>query len=166
MADLTPNNREEFWLKGVIDGETTLTPNNRKEYWLKGMVDGETNLTPNKRSEYWYKEIIDKIGSGGGGGSSDFSIAEVTITNNYGDDLTFSWAAVYDENELGEGSPAMISPSVYIPMGGTVTFKMPMYKGKASIEKNGDATLSVSGGIEQYGDGFYFVTGDGTITIS
>lgn len=45
-----------------------LTPNNREEHWLQGMVDGSTNLEPNKRREYWYKEIVDAIGSGGGGG--------------------------------------------------------------------------------------------------
>lgn len=46
-----------------------LTPNNREEYWLKGMVDGQTTLEPNKRKEFWYKEIVDAIGSGGGGGT-------------------------------------------------------------------------------------------------
>lgn len=44
-----------------------LTPNNREEHWLQGMVDGSTDLTPNNRREHWYKEIIDN-GSGGGGG--------------------------------------------------------------------------------------------------
>lgn len=45
-----------------------LTPNNREEHWLQGMVDGETTLTPNKRREYWYQEIINAQGGGGGGG--------------------------------------------------------------------------------------------------
>lgn len=45
-----------------------LTPNNRNEAWMKGMVDGSTDLTPNNRKEHWYSEIIDAIGSGGGGG--------------------------------------------------------------------------------------------------
>ena len=45
-----------------------LTPNNRNEAWMKGMVDGSTTLEPNNRREHWYKEIVDAIGSGGGGG--------------------------------------------------------------------------------------------------
>ena len=47
-----------------------LTPNNREEHWLQGMVDGSTTLTPNKRQEYWYQEIINAPGGGGGGGNS------------------------------------------------------------------------------------------------
>lgn len=51
-----------------------LTPNNREEHWLQGMVDGQTDLEPNKRREYWYKEIVDAIGSGGGGGGGGVSL--------------------------------------------------------------------------------------------
>ncbi len=45
-----------------------LTPNNREEAWLKGMVDGSTTLTPNNRREHWYQEIVNAGGGGGGGG--------------------------------------------------------------------------------------------------
>ena len=59
-----------------------LTPNNREELWLQGMVDGQTTLEPNKRREYWYKEIVDAIGSGGGGGTGGVTVltAEVSGT--------------------------------------------------------------------------------------
>lgn len=46
-----------------------LTPKNRKEEWLQGLVDHETTLTPKNRPEEWMKEIIDASGSGGGGGT-------------------------------------------------------------------------------------------------
>ena len=58
-----------------------LTPNNREEYWLQGMVDGQTTLEPNKRREYWYKEIVDAIGSGGGGGTGG-GVLVATITKD------------------------------------------------------------------------------------
>ena len=45
-----------------------LTPKNRKEEWLEGLVDHETDLTPKNRSEAWMKEIIEASGGGGGGG--------------------------------------------------------------------------------------------------
>lgn len=60
-----------------------LTPNNREEYWLKGMVDGQTTLEPNKRREYWYKEIVDAIGSGGGGGTGG-GVTVLTLTYSDG----------------------------------------------------------------------------------
>ena len=44
-----------------------LTPKNRKEEWLEGLVDHETSLTPKNRSEAWMKEIIEASGGGGGG---------------------------------------------------------------------------------------------------
>ena len=42
-----------------------LTPKNRKEQWLDGLVDHETTLTPKNRSEAWMKEIIEASGGGG-----------------------------------------------------------------------------------------------------
>ena len=55
-----------------------LTPNNRNEAWMKGMVDGSTTLEPNNRREHWYKEIVDAIGSGGGGGGGGAASINVT----------------------------------------------------------------------------------------
>lgn len=59
-----------------------LTPNNREEHWLQGMVDGQTTLEPNKRREYWYKEIVDAIGSGGGGGTGGVLVANLGSQTN------------------------------------------------------------------------------------
>ena len=64
---LTPKNRCEQWLQGLVDHETTLTPKNRKEEWMKGLIEGSTTLTPKNRDEEWIKEIIDAEGGGGGG---------------------------------------------------------------------------------------------------
>lgn len=66
-----------------------LTPNNREEHWLQGMVDGSTTLTPNKRREYWYKEIIDAQGGGGGGGGALMVGITLNIDETYTMDKTF-----------------------------------------------------------------------------
>lgn len=44
-----------------------LTPKNRREQRLDGLVDHETSLTPKNRCEAWMKEIIEASGGGGGG---------------------------------------------------------------------------------------------------
>lgn len=160
---LTPNNREEHWLKGVVDGETTLTPNNREEHWYKGMVDGSTDLTPNKRKEYWYKEIVDKIGSGGGGGSSDWTTAEVTITAM--SENEYSFICFFDADEYYEGSPAMVLSTVYLEETPT-TVKVPLYKGKClqSIVFPPDI-YEYTGGVELSMElGGLLITGNGTIS--
>ena len=59
MAELTPNNRKEHWLQGIIDGSTELTPENRPEHWLNGIIEGSTDLIPNNRLEHWLKWIIE-----------------------------------------------------------------------------------------------------------
>ena len=69
-----------------------LTPNNREEHWLQGMVDGQTTLEPNKRREYWYKEIVDAIGSGGGGGTG----GGVLVVNDVNGTLDKTWKEIYD----------------------------------------------------------------------
>lgn len=75
-----------------------LTPNNREEHWLQGMVDGQTTLEPNKRREYWYKEIVDAIGSGGGGGGGGDNVMIVTLTyDEDADDGTYISSATATE---------------------------------------------------------------------
>ena len=71
-----------------------LTPNNREEHWLKGMVDGQTTLEPNKRREYWYKEIVDAIGSGGGGGTGG-GVLVVTVDPQT-ETLDKTWQEIVD----------------------------------------------------------------------
>lgn len=80
-----------------------LTPNNREEYWLKGMVDGQTTLEPNKRREYWYKEIVDAIGSGGGGGTGG---GVLVIAATFNDEtqvviLDKTWKEIYTAIKAG-----------------------------------------------------------------
>ena len=74
-----------------------LTPNNREEHWLQGMVDGQTTLEPNKRREYWYKEIVDAIGSGGGGGTG----GGVLVVNDNNGTLDKTWKEINDAYTLG-----------------------------------------------------------------
>ena len=71
-----------------------LTPNNRNEAWMKGMVDGSTTLEPNNRREHWYKEIVDAIGSGGGGGGA--SVLVVGFNTEIMGALNKTWKEIHD----------------------------------------------------------------------
>lgn len=71
-----------------------LTPKNRKEEWLQGLVDHETALTPKNRPEEWMKEIIDASGGGGGGGG----VLVIHIQNNVMDK---TWQEIYDHMAAG-----------------------------------------------------------------
>ena len=160
---LTPDNREETFLKGIVDGETTLTPNNRKEHWYKAIIDGSTDLTPNKRSEYWYKEIMESRG-GGGGGSSDWTTAEVTITARI--DMDANFICFFDADEFYEGSPAMVVDSYYFEANTPTTLKVPMYKGKCLQTMSFPPDIyEYTGGVElSMEHGGLLITGDGTIS--
>jgi hypothetical protein len=71
-----------------------LTPKNRKEEWLEGLVQHETTLTPKNRPEAWMKEIIDASGGGGGGGTG---VLVVTMNPQTGA-LDKTWAEVNASN--------------------------------------------------------------------
>lgn len=80
-----------------------LTPKNRREEWLQGIVDHETTLTLKNRPEEWMKEIIDASGGGGGGGGAlviGMTVEGGTMT------LDKTWQEIYDH--MGTGSLAMV----------------------------------------------------------
>ena len=104
----------------------------------------------------------------GGGGSSDFSTAEVTITTNdenvgltgYADGILIGFAISqnHDELVLRIGSPAN-TPT---------TWDVVLWDGTCSFIPNVDPSsiaVTVSGNIE-YNDGEFFISGDGTVTIT
>lgn len=110
-----------------------------------------------------YDSLIAKAigGSGGGGGSSDFSTATMIVTNNTESDVSAIVPVVIDNEELtsstGEGWFEI----------GTSTHGVILFKGKALIYiPNGGITIATTGNIEDDGYGYYYVTGNCTITIS
>lgn len=110
-------------------------------------------------------EWIEVQSSGGGGGSSDVSLATVTIINST------------PEYELS-GSGAVFAPNPYVEppfIGSTGNFIVPngsesreiqvlLYKGKAQIQFWDATILSATGDAEADGD-MAQITGDCTLTI-
>lgn len=88
----------------------------------------------------------------GGGGSSDFSTAKVTLTN----ETPFGLTLAHSDNTTG----------ISTQMGQSGEYEVVLYKGKAEgIFMSPSGNVSVTGNIT-YNDGELVITGDGTITIS
>lgn len=93
----------------------------------------------------------------GGGGSSDFSTAEVTVINTTSNHVAASVVAVMD-------TPiSAIVPFNTIERNSNRSYIVPLYKGLCCWQI--DVSVSVSGNIS-YKNGYVNITGDGTITIS
>ena len=96
----------------------------------------------------------------GGGGSSDFSTAQVTVISHSQDNILISAPVLY----TGEYN---YIDGVY-EMDGVSTegvFTIVLYKASAQIYIP-VAVASISGDIENHEDGYYSISGDCTITIS
>lgn len=98
---------------------------------------------------------------GGGGGESDLSFAEVTITNNSSFATTIY---IPIANELTETpfDPACMA-NAYTLSGETKTFRAILYKGKLMLTANPSFSVSGNADIQM---GQLIITGDCSITIS
>lgn len=182
LADnsMEPITDREYWVNQMartINGyqleEDNMEPKTRMDNFFAkaaGSAYADNDMVPITDREYWINEMAAKIAQGGGGGGdSDFSIANVTFVNTYNGRVVLGGPVVLDENEMGEGAPAMAYDlfRMMIMPNETVTRKIPLYKGSALIDFSEiDFTCATTGDIEAAGPGMLLVTGDGTITIT
>lgn len=96
----------------------------------------------------------------GGGGSSDFSTAVLSIVDEGGYRVNLDVATIHPRGGLTMGG--------YYEWTDTDNFPVVLYKGSAMLELENldNANISVSGAIENSGGNTYIITGDCTITIS
>ena len=101
----------------------------------------------------------------GGGGSSDFTTAEVTVV---GDMVSSTFAEIASLDNILENPPVDIT-IMEADTWFVGTYIVPLYKGTAfgalDIIRFGQ-TIQTSGDIESIGENLYLITGDCTITIS
>lgn len=183
-SELADNNMEpitdrEYWINQMartINGyqleEDNMEPKTRMDNFFAKAAGSEladNDMVPITDREYWINEMAAKIAQGGGGGDSDFSIANVTIVNTYSGRVNLCGPVVFDENGMGEGAPALAYDlsNLLIMANETVTRKIPLYKGSALITFGGDTfTCATTGDIEALSPGTLLVTGSGTITLT
>ena len=95
----------------------------------------------------------------GGGGSSDFSTAEVTIIGTE-NNVMFPLPTIYEAQ--GDLPAALAVENVSAQNN---TYTVPLYKGVCDATIWGATSVQCTGNAE-YDDGFVHITGDCTITIS
>ena len=123
---------------------------NGGEFEIKELTATE-NKVYQKDGEVYNKVTVNVEG---GGGSSDFSTAEVTIINNTNDEIFIYVAILQTDPDASYGC-------VYLDVEEQATVTVVLYKGSAFTNIPFYGTASSTG---NYSDGY--ITGDCTITIS
>lgn len=98
--------------------------------------------------------------SGGGGGSSDFTTAEVTIVNSTAASFEGTMPMAFDGEVSGAAS------EFYVDVNETIVLTAILYKGHSAAIIHPEGTVAIEGSATDLGDGFIDVTGDCTITVS
>lgn len=116
------------------------------------------NGTYEEKGEMYNKVTVNVEG---GGGSSDFSTATMTVNGKFErSDLFMVPVIDKDPNNEDIAFPQLQS--------GDSTYTVILYKGRSTLMFMGSQshTITVSGNIETVATGIYIITGDCTITIS
>lgn len=127
-------------------------------------------MEPITRIEKYLAEIVENT-AGGGGGTSDLTVAQVTVTNETTSYAQIIAPVIY-EDEGWATAQTEINCTPAGRDGATQTFRCILYKGNADIyailESIGaDCQLTVvSGEAEAWGDNQAGITGDAVLTIN
>lgn len=160
------NNKYEY-RSGLLDSlnvqHTASDVRNEDEYRkkvLNGLGVEYTDDDINQKSLYRAK-VVEGLASSGGGGSSDFSTANVTLGGS--SHLGFPITLLVN----GEVSAITIRNVDFGGKLGEKTFTVPLYKGMYVLQLDEGETATIVGNAE-YNEEFkrVFITGDCTITIS
>ena len=146
-------------LSGALGGAETATENLEALNAIAGALGGETNATNNA-------DAIDQIAehASGGGGSSDFSTVEVTITNN--SVLNNAIALVPIRADDSGMSYAAFSFEIAGGTHETVNVILCQDAAICSIDISSPVNITATGSIEVVpGTELCQITGSGTITI-
>lgn len=113
--------------------------------------------------ERYRLKVLENLSGGGGGGSGDFSTAQVTIINTTEDaDVDIYLPVVIDDEDY-----TGLMYDTYVSPGETRTITTVLYKGSntAYLYDSQSLSVSVSGNVV-YDHPNFDITGDCTITIS
>ena len=105
----------------------------------------------------------------GGGGSSDFSTAEVTVINSTGSNISWTPMSMPICDEGDPNTPVVIS-QVHLDLenNASITYTVPLYKGGCfwGAFTDGQLTYLTDGSVVAIQNFGFYITGDGSITIT
>lgn len=115
------------------------------------------------------REILEEGQSGGGGGSSDLSLANVTIKTNDESGVDLDNIVFLDEHPAGLPVTASFQAGLSIESGSPLTVKVPLYKGIAIMHILDGLEVIVDSGSAEATEfaGAYdvFISGDCTLKV-
>lgn len=165
------NLRNEFEFRSALltalGQEHTEAEAKNEDTWRRKMLDGlgvEYNQNDVNQFGLFREKLIEGITNkseeSGGGGSSDFSTANVTLT--VGTTVNIKGVCIATDDEYGE----YLDTAYQIQSADPQVITAVLYKGNSTVKIQTQGTLNVSGNIQQLAQGVYNITGDCTITIS
>ena len=125
---------------------------------LQDQADGKGTIAGSALEDFLSIAGYETPGGGGGGGDSDFSTAEVTLTSECHSDVALSIPICDDEYGVSVRTTVIYQFSD--------TLIVPLYKGKADVWIDENDALPVVTGDITGSEGYYTVTGNGTITLT
>lgn len=114
-----------------------------------------------RNTERWRLRVLDML-SGGGGGESDFSTANVTLTIG----AIISQLGIQGACILEDDGVDYLDTSFPIAKNTTSVIPAVLYKGEGTVMIDTSNTVTLGGNIHQVAPNAYSITGDCTITIS
>lgn len=123
--------------------------------------------TPHNTNRAVLSSMLNQLADGSGGGSSDFSTAEVTVNKEGTGDIPLNMSLPLPVVIENPSTHEKILGIVATPYNGT--FVVPLYESRCYVGASGDwdsEWFSASGGVTRQGGAGFLIEGDGTITIT
>lgn len=157
MSTLAPISRLEKFLAKIAGDVVSISPKTRLEKFFAKIAGDSVDVTPVTRLENFLNDVAE---AGGGGGSSDFSTAEVTLQLGTLQDIYIHGAVVISQDGI---------TATYYQVSGEGTYTVILYNGAAVVElytnQQGSYVPNISGNATVIDGNVILVSGDCTLRL-
>lgn len=143
-------------------------PYSKMEYCIEAQGYPELEIDITENGEYDVKKFAKANVNVSGGGSSDFSTAQVTIANNIDNNVSLYMPVIYETTPMPSIDKAIYCAYSLAEGAPSETVRVALYGGTCLVQPASDImgkTFTATGNAE-YSNGMIIITGDCSITIS